>query len=143
MHVICEVSLRSFVSYLVDYFLSLLLFFRGQLQLGAQSVVYLWGQNLRDENEQTISGTGDLLMIFHHKNHITFSKLALRFCLFRSDKVECDENDRLESPFQINAKFDCTSYKKNFFVLTNICWNRDGAIFICFLQTFSWSFNWF
>ena len=48
--------------------------------------------------EQTNSGTGVLLMIFHHKDHTTFSELALR-----SNKIKCDENDHLESPFQINA----------------------------------------
>ena len=56
------------------------------------------------KNEQTNSGTGVLLMTFHHKHHTTFSELGLRFYLFGSDKIKCDENDRLESPFQINAK---------------------------------------
>ena len=45
-----------------------------------------------------------LLMIFHHKHHITFSELVLRFYFFVSNKVNFDENDRLEAPFQINAK---------------------------------------
>ena len=65
------------------------------------------GASLRSkslEQEQTNSGTGVLLMIFHHKHHTTFSELALRFYLSGSNKVKCDENERLESPFQINAK---------------------------------------
>ena len=41
---------------------------------------------------------------FHHKYDTTFSELALRFHLFGSNKVKCVENDRLECPFQINAK---------------------------------------
>ena len=57
-----------------------------------------------NENEKTNSGTGVLLMIFYHKYHTTFSELALRFYLFGSNKVKCDKNDRLESPFQINVK---------------------------------------
>ena len=104
MYMMCYASLRSLVSYYAGNFLSLLLFCRRQVQLGVQSVVHLWGGHLRNENEQTISGTGVLLMIFHHEHHITCSELALRFYIFRSNKVKCDENDRLESPFQINAK---------------------------------------
>ena len=45
-----------------------------------------------------------LMMIFHHKHHTTFSELELRFYLFGSNKVKCDKSDRLESPFQMNAK---------------------------------------
>ena len=45
-----------------------------------------------------------LLIIFHHKHHTTFSELALRFYLFGSNKVNCDENGRLKSSFQINRK---------------------------------------
>ena len=41
---------------------------------------------------------------FSHKHYTTFSELALRFYHFESNKVRCDENDRLQSPFQINAK---------------------------------------
>ena len=41
---------------------------------------------------------------FHHKHHTTFSEHALRFYLFGSNKVKCDENDRLDSPFQTKAK---------------------------------------
>ena len=44
------------MSYYAGYFLSLLLFHRCQLQLSIQSVVHLWGQNLRNENEQTYCG---------------------------------------------------------------------------------------
>ena len=47
---------------------------------------------------------GVLLMILHHKHHIIFSELALRFYLFESNKVTCDKNGRLEFGFQIDAK---------------------------------------
>ena len=57
-----------------------------------------------ERTRATNSGTGVLLMIFHHKHHTTFSELALRFYLFGNNKVKYDENDRLESQFQINAK---------------------------------------
>ena len=97
-------SAISLVSYYASYFLSLLLFCRPQLQLGVQSVVHLRGEILRNENEKTNSGTSVLLMIFHHKHNTTFSELALRFYLFGSNKVKCDDNDRLESAFQISAK---------------------------------------
>ena len=72
---LCDLSL---VSYYAGYFLSLLLSCRRELQLGVQSVVHLRDENVRNENEQTNSGTGVLLMIFHHKHHTTFSELALR-----------------------------------------------------------------
>ena len=48
-------------------------------QLGAQSVVHLCGQNLRNENDQINSVTGVLLMIFQHKHHTTFSELQYVF----------------------------------------------------------------
>ena len=50
-------------------------------------------------------------MIFHHKYHTTYFELALRFYLFASNKVKCDENDRLESLFRINAKQWWNSYE--------------------------------
>ena len=73
-----------------------------------QSVVHLWGQNFPNENEQTNSGIGVLLMIFHHKHHTTFSELALRS---HRNKVKCDKNYHLESPFQINAN-QCKTINK-------------------------------
>ena len=59
---LCYASLWSLVSYYVGYFLSLFLFCRRQLQLGVQSVVHLWGRNLRNENEHTNSGIEVMLM---------------------------------------------------------------------------------
>ena len=41
---------------------------------------------------------------FIYKHHTSFSELALRFYLFGSNKVKCDENGHLESAFQIGAK---------------------------------------
>ena len=46
---------------------------------------------------QTNSGTGVLLMIFHYEHHTTFSKIALRFYLFGSNTVKCDENDQCKT----------------------------------------------
>ena len=59
---------------------------------------------LRKKNEQTNSGTGVLLKIFHHKRHTTCPEIALSFYLYGSNKLKCDENYRLKFPFQINAK---------------------------------------
>ena len=87
MYVICSASLLSLVSYYAGYFLSLLLFYRRQLQSSVQRVMHLWGENLRNENEQTNSGTGFLLMIFYHKHDTTFSEFVMRFYLFGSNKV--------------------------------------------------------
>ena len=62
------------------------------------------GASMRSKSPERKQENQFWLMIFHYKHHTTFSELALRFCLFGSNKVKCDENDRLESPFQINAK---------------------------------------
>ena len=75
---------------------------------------------LRVEKEQTNTGTGVPLMIYHHRHHTNFSELALRFYLFGSNVVKCHENDRLESPFQINEKQLINNKTWNFFLLNNL-----------------------
>ena len=86
--------------------------------------------------EQTNSGTGILLMIFHDKHHTAFFELTLRFYLFRSNKVKCDENDRLKSPLQINAKQWINNKTWNFLLLNNL-WNVS-----CQIPYTAWSLQW-